>query len=605
MFLKVKASLAILMFGAGACSISQAQESRQRYLVYLNPFVVQQQELLEQEKAQAQGFSSTAQAQAPVVLNEREKARHLARQWERQQASPAVEAVKDNVLKLVSSAKRGSARGYAGSSTQNSPLIPAFYAYLDKNDVEVIKNSGYAVSVDPVDTENSKFVFSSYYDQNISGEIIPWGKQAVNANDSISTGTPFYVVDAKFNNSTLANEINFFYTSTWESSENEKHPAHVISIAAAKANYSKIRGINPGQPVAYFGTDQSYTSLADNISYASSLAEWNNQFATLSISLNAPQNSSQSNNQFNHNSLVGRALRRASGRLFVAQSAGNFDRDACLNAYNYNAAPEYNDGIMVVGGTNRFGQRYTATTNPAIWSSEDKITNVGGSNFGACVEAWAPAHEMTSTLHDGTVATITGTSFAAPIVAALAGRYGDQSTRPLEREAYIRASLSPTGSYEAAPGSNRPIQLARYTAPWQHNIPRRLPVSAVYSRTSTANLNRLVDGKFYDGIFWNANANWGSVVLDLGYPRDLTGIRMMIRSSADGGQINFAVHGGNSLAPGGTTIAPNPIAYWNFFEQYDLIPYYIALSGKHRYVMLEGNNYNSSLAYSEIEVYGR
>ncbi len=603
MFFKVKASLAIVMLGAATCSVSQAQESRQRYLVYLNPFVVQQQELQEQEKARAQGMSAP-QAQAPVVLNEREKSRYLVRQWERQQASPAVEAVKDNVLKLVSSAKRGSARGYAGSSTQNSPLIPAFYAYLDKNDVEVIKNSGYAVSVDPVDTGKSNFVFSSYYDQNIGGEIIPWGKQAVNANDSISTNNPFYVVDAKFNNNALANEINFSYTNTSERSENKNHPAHVVSLAAAKMNSSKIRGINPGQPVAYFGTDLNRYAIADNIHNAASFSEWNNHFATLSFSINYNVNN-QLENPINHNAIVGRALRRASARLFVAQSAGNFDKDACLNAYNYNAAPEYNDGIMVVGGTNRFGQRYTATTNPAIWSSEDKITNVGGSNFGACVEAWAPAHEMTSTLHDGTVATITGTSFAAPIVAALAGRYGDQSTRPLEREAYIRASLSPTGSYEAAPGSNRPIQLARYTAPWQHNIPRRLPVSAVYSRTSTANLNRLVDGKFYDGIFWNANANWGSVVLDLGYPRDLTGIRMMIRSSADGGQINFAVHGGNTLAPGGTTIAPNPIAYWNFFDQYDLIPYYIALSGKHRYVMLEGNNFNSWLAYSEIEVYGR
>lgn len=598
MFFKVKASLAIVMLGAATCSVSQAQESRQRYLVYLNPFVVQQQELQEQEKARAQGMSAP-QAQAPVVLNEREKSRYLARQWERQQASPAVESVKDSVLKLVSSAKRGSARGYAGSSTQNSPLIPAFYAYLDKNDVEVIKNSGYAVSVDPVDTGKSNFVFSSYYDQNIGGEIIPWGKQAVNANDSISTGTPFYVVDAKFNNSTLANEVNFFYANTWESSLNKNHPAHVISIAAAKANSSRIRGINPGQPVAYFGIELDNESIANNINYASSLAEWNDQFATLSLSFNYPA-TSQSENLFNHNTLVGRAIRRASGRLFVAQSAGNRDTDACLNAYNYNAAPEYNDGIMVVGGTNRFGQRYATTNNPAPWAP-----NVLASNYGRCIEAWAPADKMTSTLEDGTLTTATGTSFAAPIVAALAGRYGDQSTRPLEREAYIRASLSPTGSYEAAPGSNRPIQLARYTAPWQHNIPRRLPVVAVHSQTSTANLNRLVDGKFYDGIFWNAGANWGSVVLDLGSPRDLTGIRMMIRSSANGGQVNFAVHGGNSLAPGGTTIAPNPIAYWNFFDQYDLIPYYIALSGKHRYVMLEGNNFNSWLAYSEIEVYGR
>lgn len=590
MLFKRKASIAALMLGAATCSVSQAQDTRQRYLVYLNPFVVQQQEV------QAQAMAAP---QAPVVLNEQEKARYLARSWERQKTSPAVEKLRSDVLNLIASAKRGSVQRASASGSGSSALIPAFYAYLDSNDVEVVKNSGYVVSVDAVDEDDSKAVFSSYYDSNSGGEIIPWGKQAVNANDGLSTSNKFYLVDAHFQSPALSSEFNLAYTNSTASDANANHATHVLSIAAARANSAKIRGINPGQPIAHFGMELNAASIADSIHNAASFSEWNNEFATLSLSINYGV-SAQADNLFNHTAVLGRALRRASGRLFVSQSAGNFDRNACINAFNYGAGYEHNDGIMVVGGTNRFGQRYQATTNPAPWASA-----VGGSNFGPCVEAWAPAEQMTSTLENGTLSTATGTSFAAPIVAALAGRYGDQSSRPIEREAYIRNSLSHTGSYEAAPGSNLPIQLARYTPPSQHSIPRRLPVAAVLSQTSTANLDRLVDGKFYDNVFWNAGANWGSVVIDLGSARSVTGIRMMIRSSADGGQINFAVHGGNVLAPGGNTIAANPIAYKNIFDQYDLIPYYIPLSGNHRYVMLEGHNLNSWLAYSEIEVYGR
>lgn len=592
MFFKVKASIAVLMLGAATCSVSHAQESRQKYLVYLNPFAVQQQEV----QTPAQG---AAAAQAPVMLNEQEKSRYLARNWEKHKTSPAVEKVKESVLKLISSAKRSSVQQASSNGAETSALIPAFYAYLDKNDVEVIRNSGYAVSVDPVDAGGTKAVFSSYYDNTVGGEIIPWGKQAVNANDGLSAASRFYLVDSHFDKTNLSNEINLFYTSSTPYDFGSTHAPFVISIATAKANSALIRGINPGQAIVHFGSNLTDTSIVDSIHNAAAFSEWNNEFSTLNLSINSTA-TSQSKNKFNHDSLYGRAIRRASGRLFVTQSAGNFDMNACVSAFNYGSSYEYNDGVMVVGGTNRFGQRYSSTTNPAPW---DPV--VKASNYGPCIEAWAPADQMTSTLENGSLSTATGTSFSAPTVAALAGRYGDHSTRPLEREAYIRNSLSHTGSYEGAPGSNLPIQLARYTPPSQHNIPRRLPVAAVYSQTHTANLDRLVDGKFYDSVFWSAGANWGSVVIDLGSVRGLTGIRMMIRSSADGGQINFAVHGGNSLSAGGTTIPDNPIAYKTIHDQYDLIPYYIPISGNHRYVMLQGHNFNSWLAYSEIEVYGR
>lgn len=96
-------------------------------------------------------------------------------------------------------------------------------------------------------------------------------------------------------------------------------------------------------------------------------------------------------------------------------------------------------------------------------------------------------------------------------------------------------------------------------------------------------------------------------MLDLGTRRNITGVRVMIRSSADGGMLNFAVHGGNSLINLGARraeIPPNPIAYLNTTDQFDLTPYYIPVGGNYRYVMIEAANMASWLSYSEVEVYG-
>lgn len=275
-----------------------------------------------------------------------------------------------------------------------------------------------------------------------------------------------------------------------------------------------------------------------------------------------------------------------------------------MSAFNYTSTggtPAANDGIRVIGGTDRFGDRYPVTANPWPYATEDR------SNFGPCIEVWAPGNLMTTTISNGTLVSATGTSFSAPIVAALAGRYGTTATRPVEREAYIKNSRTFTGKYEGASTSNLPIHQAKYTPPSSHSIPKRLPIAAVYSKTNTVNLDKLIDEKFYSSVNWSTGTGWGSIVLNLGSAKNIKGLRAMIRSSATGGQLNFAVHGGNTInitGPGSAIIPTNPIAYKNTTDQHDLVPYYIPLTGNYRYVMLEASNVTSWLSYSEVEIYG-
>jgi len=568
-------------------------------MIYMNPFVVQEYE----QTAIDNGY---VRAVVPSIVRGEEKSAYIMKNIDALDYSPGAERLKNEIV----------GRSSLKNSSKISPSAPAFFADIDEREIKALMESGDVVSIDRID-DKPQANFSAYYDRVVddgitilNSEIIPWGKQAINADDSITVANNnFYIVDAPYDSPALSREFNFTLSAQAHPTPGFDHPASVLSLAVAKANFSRIRGINPGQPIVHFGVESNWgvidtENLFFNIATAANFAEQLDQFSTLNLSISGTADSSE-NNIFNHNSLIGRVIKRASGRLMVAQAAGNFNKNACLQAFNYNgSSADPMDGILVVGGTDRNGSRYPRTPNTNFnYATED------ASNYGPCVEVWAPGSEMTTTLADGTIGSYTGTSFAAPLVAAIAARYGDATTRPIERETYIRKALQATGKYDEVPGFGLPIMQVRYVDPSTFSIPKRLPITAAYSITSTANLNALFDQKFYDGVFWNAGSNWGSIVLDLGSIRELSGVRMMMRSSAQNGEpINFAVHGGNSIsvtAPGVGQIPANPIAYWTFYDQYDLTPFYISLSGNYRYVMIEAENFGSWLAYSEVEVYGK
>ncbi|MFG1767362.1 fibronectin type III domain-containing protein [Micromonospora parva] len=100
---------------------------------------------------------------------------------------------------------------------------------------------------------------------------------------------------------------------------------------------------------------------------------------------------------------VERTLRRG---LTVVTSAGNNNGSACL------AAPNALPGVIVVGATARGAAPDRVDTR---WTEGN-----GGSNFGSCVDIWAPgAGISTATLNNLTTSN-SGTSLAAPQVAGAA-----------------------------------------------------------------------------------------------------------------------------------------------------------------------------------------
>lgn len=150
--------------------------------------------------------------------------------------------------------------------------------------------------------------------------------------------------------------------------------------------------------------------------------------------------------------------------VFIAQSSGNNDGNGtCSNnsPRHYmpaatGAADAY-DGIMVVGAIDYTGATvdgsFSATTPSGLTALP------AGSNYGNCVDIWAPGDAVyaewgpfsTDTLVGTTysnIAAISGTSMAAPHVAAAAAYYADvySLTSPSAIEQTIRANWSTLGT---------------------------------------------------------------------------------------------------------------------------------------------------------------
>lgn len=467
------------------------------------------------------------------------------------------------------------------------------------------------ISIVEVEGKPSNFVFSQSAtsaagDVTVGSEIVPWWKIYTGTSDNNTYDTSsnvLFVIDgplaSPISTDLLVGMNNSYEASAWSGDPNFWpfwHATHVSGVIGAKTNNQGIRGINPGQPLFHLGGPITFTSILDRFNYAMAYSELTYKWGAINLSMNNGSNQPDYSNSFEFSHDIGRAMAVASNRNIILQSAGNNDSALCGWGYGYyNGAPAW-DGIMLIGGHDISGVRSAEDT--VYFNNGHGFEKVPGSNYGACVELWAPSRQITSLRYNTTTTQVlSGTSFAAPIAAAIAVRHGNDTTRPLQREWFLKKNAFNTGS--SAGGAT--IYSARWTFP--ANTLSRHAIASAWSPQTTANISNLYNGTYSD--IWNSGGNVGTIVIDLGSYRNVKFIRITPRSSVALSDV-YPVY--FSVAPASNSTGTVSGAYQNFnvAKHGDRAPITIPLEDiNSRYIILNGHNYGSWLAYAEVEAYGQ
>jgi|SRR5215218_641829 len=165
------------------------------------------------------------------------------------------------------------------------------------------------------------------------------------------------------------------------------HGTHVAGTVAAKDNASDVVGVAPGAPltgvkVLGCGGSGSNSGVIAGIDWVTANAV---RPAVANMSLGGSVSQA-----------IDDAVRRsAASGVFYAVAAGNDGADACSHS-PARAGAGTNNGIMTVAATD-------SADKEASWS-----------NYGNCVDIWAPGVSVVSTRKGGGTTTMSGTSMASP-----------------------------------------------------------------------------------------------------------------------------------------------------------------------------------------------
>ena len=268
---------------------------------------------------------------------------------------------------------------------------------------------------------------------SIDAQETPYGIDLVNA-DSSSTlagdgsgavsGVNVYVIDTGVERThPELNVVNFvsFAKGANRNEDCNGHGTHVAGTIAARDNDSGVVGVAPGAPITAVKVLNCQGS--GQWSWIISGIDW----VTRNHGANAVANMSLGGgaNQAVDDAVSGSV---ASG-VFYGLSAGNSGADACGQS-PARAGAGTNNGIMTVAAID-------AASKEASWS-----------NYGPCVDIWAPGVNVKSTWIGGGYNTISGTSMASPHVTGGAALYRSRNAaNPALVETALRNAAADAGTF--------------------------------------------------------------------------------------------------------------------------------------------------------------
>jgi aqualysin 1 len=263
----------------------------------------------------------------------------------------------------------------------------------------------------------------------IVAQTLSWGIDRVDADVSSTkagngsgavSNVSAYVIDSGIYSHTDLNRVKHVnFTGDGKNTDCNGHGTHVAGTVAAKDNTSYVVGAAPGAPltgVKVLGCDGSgsYSGVIKGVDWVTANAK---KPAIANMSLGGPTSQA----------LDDAVKKSAASGIFYSIAAGNDGADAC----NYSPArvgAGTNNGIATVGATDSFNQETS-------WS-----------NYGACVDLWAPGASILSTKKGGGTTTMSGTSMAAPHVGGGGALYLSSNTAagPTSVESALKSSATTT-----------------------------------------------------------------------------------------------------------------------------------------------------------------
>ncbi len=267
---------------------------------------------------------------------------------------------------------------------------------------------------------------------SVAAQTLPWGVNKIDADLSSTragngsgsvTNVNAYVIDTGIKSHAdlyLGAHQNF--TGDGKNYDCNGHGTHVAGTTAARDNSSYLVGVAPGVRL----TGLKALDCTGNGSMSNVIAAVN--WVTTNAKKPAVANLSL-------NGGISQALddavrtSAASGVLYTV-AAGNSGLDAC-NSSPARAGAGTNNGIVTVAASDSGGREPS-------WS-----------NYGSCVDIWAPGMSIVSTSSNGGTATMSGTSMAAPHVAGAGALFlsKNTTTSPANAEAKLKANvLSSSGT---------------------------------------------------------------------------------------------------------------------------------------------------------------
>src|SRR5688500_5995282 len=228
-------------------------------------------------------------------------------------------------------------------------------------------------------------------------QTLPWGIDKIDADISSTragdgTGAVgnvnSYVIDTGIDQAHAdLNVVRHVSFASGPNNDCQGHGTHVAGTVAARDNSSDVVGVAPGAPQT--GVKVLGCSGSGSTSGVIKGVDWVTANATKPAVANMSLGGGAST------ALDDAVRRSAASGIFYALAAGNSGADACTSS-PARAGAGTNNGIMTVAATD----------------SADRETS--WSNYGNCVDIWAPGLSILSTRKGGGTTTMSGTSMASP-----------------------------------------------------------------------------------------------------------------------------------------------------------------------------------------------